>query len=222
MTHTTIVLHRTSPTQGYRMPPLRLRSALLVALIAAASCRESVTSPDVRDDGQLNLLHVTYDFPTLVTPTASFWAVKGRSTGADLWYHARPGARDSSKLVEFRVGPNALDRRPDGSSIATGDSVLITLTANDPTHMMIQFQPSGLRFAAVDQPTLKMFWTACGDDVNYDGKVDSTDAAIVGRFGIWRQETPGARWQRIASAVSNAAKEVDAQLSGFTGYALAY
>ena len=198
-----------------------LRSALLVVVLAGA-CSEQITSPESRDEADLKLLHTTYDYPALVTPTATFWAVKGRSSGVDLWYHARPGATDSVKFIELRVGANSLERRPDGSTIAPGDSVQITVTANDAHHMMVQFQPSGLRFAAADQPTLRMFWVACGDDLNYDGKVDASDDAIVSQLNIWRQETPGARWQRMASAVVKPNKEVNAILSGFTGYAISY
>src|SRR4051812_43362295 len=115
MTRMTTELFRTSPTQGFRMTSLRLRSALLlIAILAAVACNESITSPDERSDAELNLLHVTYDYPALANPTVNFWAVKGRATGADLWYHPRPGTSDSAKFVEFRVGANALDRRPDG------------------------------------------------------------------------------------------------------------
>jgi hypothetical protein len=152
----------------------------------------------------------------------SFWAVKGRSSGADLWYHARPGASDSAKFVEFRLGAGALDRRPDGTVIATGDSVLITLTATDPRHMMIQYLPTGLRFASAEQPTLKIYWIACGDDLNYDGKVDAADDAIADQLGIWRQEGTDQPWVRLTSVVAKSAKEVRSQLEGFSGYAISY
>ena len=193
-------------------------------LLAAASCHDTGTAPEEqgKDISELHQLHVTYDYPSLAETQVSFYAVKGKTAGADLWYHARAGASDSTKFVEFRLGAGSLDKRPDGSSIAVGDSVLITLTASDPTHMMIEFQPSGLKFSITDQPSLKMFWVACGDDVNYDGKVDANDDLITSQLGIWRQETPGARWFHVGSAVQKGAREVDASLSGFSGYALMY
>jgi hypothetical protein len=222
MTHEPTELYRHSPTQGYSMRPSVLRTALFAVILAIVACSETVTAPDERDPSDVRLLHVTYDYPSLATTTVSFWAVKGRASNADLWYHARPGARDSSRLVQFRVGANALDRRPDGTTIAAGDSVLITLTANDPAHMMVQFQPSGLRFSASDQPSLTIFWTACGDDVNYDGKVDGSDDVIVNQLGIWRQETPGAKWQRTSSLTVRSNHEIDTSLPGFTGYAIMF
>jgi hypothetical protein len=67
-----------------------------------------------------------------------------------------------------------------------------------------------------------MFWVACGDDLNYDGKVDDADAALSQRFSIWRQESPGASWFKVPSFVAQGTKEVDAHLQGFTGYAVLY
>lgn len=191
-------------------------------LVTLLSCREAVTAPESRTTAELNLLHVTYDYPQLAATQVRFWAVKGKSSGADLWYHARPGASDSAKFVEFRLGAGALDRRPDGSVIAVGDSVLITLTATDARHMMIEYQPSGLRFAAAEQPTLKIYWTACGDDLNYDGRVDTADDLLASQLGIWRQETSDQPWMQLPSVVVKGTKEVRAQLEGFSGYAISY
>ena len=211
------------PTQGARMTTLARRATMLcAALLTLASCSDSPTSPDHRPLAELNQLHVTYDYPKLAETQVSFWAVKGKPAGADLWYHARAGASDSAKFVEFRMTAGALDKRPDGTAIAVGDSVLITLRATDPTHMMIQYEPSGLRFSATEQPMLKIFWVACGDDVNYDGKVDATDISIANQLSVWRQEAPGLDWFRVPSVVSTGTREVDAQLSGFTGYAIMY
>jgi hypothetical protein len=199
------------------------RGAMVAAsFLALTACSDPVAVDDGRDISELNQLHVTYDYPSLAATQVSFWVVKGKATSAQLWYHARPGAVDSLKFVDFIVPGGALDRRADGSTIAPGDSVLITLTATDPRHMMIGFEPSGLKFAATARPTLKMYWVACGDDLNYDGKVDAADVAIVGQLGIWRQETPGARWFFVGNGVVSSAREMDAQLSGFTGYALMY
>jgi hypothetical protein len=199
-------------------------AVVAAALLTLSSCHDSpVESPaDGRALADLHLLHVTYDYPQLATREVSFWAVKGRASGGDLWYHARAGASDSAKFVEFRLAAGALDKRPDGTAIAMGDSVLITLTATDASHMRIAFQPSGLHFVSGSLPTLKIFWVACGDDVNYDGAVDAADDAIISQFGIWRQETDGAPWFHLSSAVVKGSKETDTQLEGFSGYILAY
>lgn len=197
------------------------RALALLALTAGLSCTDT-TGPEIRSESDLHLLRVSSGSPPLAATQVSFYAVKGKAGGADLWYHAAAGRTDSLKFVEFRMGPSSLESRPDGSAIASGDSVLITLTVSDPTHLVITYEPSGLRFSANDQPALKMFWVACGDDLNYDGKVDATDAALVQKFSIWRQESAGQPWLKLSSVVVPSVKEVDTQLSGFTGYAISY
>lgn len=211
------------PTQGYFMRSSNNVSRILTgaAILALVSCTDA-TGPEVRAESDLHLLRVSSSWPSLAATQVSFFAVKGKTAGADLWYHAAPGQIDSLKFVEFRMGPSSLDRRPDGTAIATGDSVLITLTVADPTHLVITYQPSGLTFSLNDQPTFRMFWVACGDDLNYDGKVDAADTALVQRFSIWRQESAGQPWLKLPSVVVPNVKEVDTQLSGFTGYAISY
>lgn len=211
------------PMQGYRMRLLHRHSYgfAIAAMCALLSCNDA-TSPQTRADGDPRLLHVTYDAPALATTQASFYAVKGQAAGVDIWYHARPGRTDSLKFLAFRMGPSSLDRRPDGSVIAPGDSVLITLSVTDPTHLKIESEPSGLRFASSDPPTLRLFWVACGEDLNYDGVVDANDAAIAQQLSIWRQEGAGQPWLKVSSVADPGLKQVSAPLSGFTGYAISY
>ena len=203
----------------------RIASLCLAAVAASAlSCTDS-TSPDptdTRDPTDLRLLTAPYGTPSLAKTQVSFYAVQGKAGGVDIWYHAKPGAADSLKFLEFRVGAGSLATRPDGSTIAAGDSVLITLTVTDQTHFIIDFQPSGLKFAANDQPTLKISFAACGEDLNYDGVVDSYDQTIMTNLSFWRQESPFQPWSKVSSIVEQNIKQVSAQLGGFTGYALEY
>lgn len=215
--------HPHSPTKGFRMllRQLPARAALLLALTAGLSCTDSTApQPEQRDATDLRLLAAPYGTPPLASTQVSFYAVKGRDAGADIWYRPRAGRTDSTKFLEFRMAAASLDRRPDGSAIAQGDSVLITLTVTDPTHFIVEFQPSGLTFSAAAQPTLKISFAACGDDLNYDGVVDATDAAMQASLSVWRQESPFQPWYKVPSTVAASVKEVNSQLGGFTGYAL--
>jgi hypothetical protein len=205
--------------------PHSLRPLVIVLmLVASASCvADSITTaPEVRSPSDLRLLHVLPGTPPLALTQASFYAIKGRNAGIDLYFRAAPGQSDSAKFLEFRMGGASLDRRPDGSAIAEGDSILITLTVTDATHLMVEFQPSGLVFSPNDKPKLKMFFASCGEDLNYDGRVDAADASIQNQLGIWRQERPGDPWYRLGSIQISNLKELDAELLGFTGYAAAY
>jgi hypothetical protein len=196
-------------------------AAAVLALNACSSASDSL-APEERLETQLRLLTVTNDAPPLATSTVSFYAVKGKNASADIWYRRRAGKSDSTKFLEFRLGGATLDRRPDGTLIADGDSVRITVTVTDPAHLILQFQPSGLTFSSKDPARLRMFFNEVGDDFDHDGHVDSNDDDVERKLSIWRQELPGLPWFKVASAVVKEDRRVDAYLAGFTGYALAY
>ncbi len=170
----------------------------------------------------LKLLTVSADAPPLATTVTSFYAVRGKNAGVDIWYRAKAGTKDSTKFLEFRLEDTSLDRRPDGTAFANGDSVRITLTVTDATHLIVDFQPSGLRFSAKNPARLKIFFGQCGEDLDRNGKVDGEDDAIQQQLSIWRQETVTAPWYKVSSALVKSNKEIDADLGGFTGYAAAY
>lgn len=192
-----------------------------ILLLTSCSASES-TAPEERSSTDLQLLTVAANAPALAVTSTSFYAVRGKGAGVDLWYRARLGQHDSTKFMEFRLNGNSLDKRPDGSTIANGDSVRITVTVVDPVHLIVEFQPSGLRFSAHDPARLKMFFSEVGDDLDHNGRVDNEDDNVSQKLSIWRQESIGQPWFKVASAVVKSSKEVDADLSGFTGYALAY
>jgi hypothetical protein len=211
-------------SQGGTMSFNSYRGALSCAaafFIFGCSASDS-TVPDVRAVDGLRLLTVVGDAPALATTVTSFYAVRGKNAGVDLWYRPRPGRSDSTKFLEFRLAGSSLDRRPDGTAFAEGDSVRITLTVSDATHLIVDFQPSGLRFTTKDPGKLKMFFGECGDDLDRNGKVDSDDDAIQQQLSIWRQETPLTPWVKLSSVVVKNNKELDADIGGFTGYAAAY
>jgi hypothetical protein len=197
---------------------------LAAAALSVLSCTDSTSpdSSDTRDATDLRLLTAPYGTPSLAKTQVSFYAVRGRAGGVDIWYHAKPGSTDSLKFLEFRVGAASLATRPDGSTIAAGDSVLITLTVTDQTHFIVDFQPSGLKFSASDQPTLKISFAACGEDLNYDGVVDTKDQSIMSSLSFWRQEAPFQPWSKVPSTVVQTTKDVNASIGGFTGYAIEF
>lgn len=193
------------------------------AALSIPGCSSSdIAAPEQRSVNGLKLLTVLAGAPPLATNVTSFYAVRGRNAGVDIWYRPAPGSKDSTKFLEFRLDNVSLDRRPDGTAFADGDSVRITLTVTDPTHLIVDFQPSGLRFSAKNPARMKIFFSQVGDDLDGDGKVDGKDDEVEQQLSIWRQETMAAPWFKVSSVVVKSNKEVEANLSGFTGYALAY
>ena len=215
--------HNYSPTGGTMPFNARCVALAFAAALSIPGCSGSdIAAPEQRPVDKLKFLMVRADAPPLATTVTSFYAVRGRNAGVDIWYRPAPGSKDSTKVLEFRLDNVSLDRRPDGTAFADGDSVRITLTVTDASRLIVDFQPSGLRFTAKTPARMKMFFSQVGDDLDGDGKVDGNDDAIEQQLSIWRQETLGAPWFKVSSAVIKSNKEIDADLGGFTGYAAAY
>ena len=215
--------HKYSPIGGTMPFNSRCVALAFAAALSIPGCSSSdIAAPEERPVDGLKFLMVRAGAPPLAATVTSFYAVRGRNAGVDIWYRAAPGSKDSTKFLEFRLDNVSLDRRPDGTAFADGDSVRITLTVTDPSRLIIDFQPSGLRFAAKNPARMKMFFSQVGDDLDGDGRVDGNDDAIQQQLSVWRQEAMGAPWFKVSSVVVKSNKEVDANLGGFTGYALAY
>jgi hypothetical protein len=137
-------------------------------------------------------------------------------------YRALPGATDSVEFARFRVEDRSLVNRPDGTPIAQGDSLLITLQVVDTLKLITEFSPQGLRFSSSRPARLWLKFGEADPDLNGDGKVDSADTALLLALRIWRQEQPGDPWTLLPSSVDTMSKEVEADILGFTRYALSY
>ena len=191
-----------------------------VLAILLASCSDSAGPPDQRFD--LNFLRPALSAPPVANPVVSFYAKKGQDVEAIMWYRKRVDRPDSTEFLRFRLEDNSLLARPDGSAFATGDSVLITITLADPQRLIIDMQPSGLRFSPVKPAELKLSFEEADEDLDDDGTVDEEDGAIVSQFAIWRRERPGDPWVKLSSIVEVGSSEVKAFINGFTGYAIAW
>jgi hypothetical protein len=194
--------------------------ALAVAGMLMASCTDTSSPDQPRFD--LNFLRPSLTAPPVANPVVSFYATKGQDVEAIMWYRKEPDRPDSAEFIRFRLDDNTLLARPDGSAFAPGDSVLITITLADPQRLIIDMQPSGLRFSPLKPAELKISFAEADEDVNDDGQVDDEDAAIVPQFAIWKRERSGDPWVKLSSLVEVGSHEVKAFIGGFTGYAIAW
>lgn len=203
---------------------------LLAGLIAAlAACTQGgpgataiSTDTIVKVEDSLSFLRPAPGAPPFGATVVSFWAVKGENREARLMYRKRPGSSDSTEFLRFRVDGQSLVNRPDGSPIAEGDSLLITLTIADSSRLIAGFAPSGLVFNPDKPARLRLKYSEADPDLNHDGVVNAADTALMRGFRLWRQESPGEPWVSLPSAVNQSSMEVDADIPGFTRYAVAY
>lgn len=198
---------------------IRLRGMLAAGLLAVAACSDDTVTnpdPDPKPEAELNFLRPAANATPLAQKSASFYAVKGEDREIRLFY------TNGGEFLRFRVRDDALDRYPDGSLIADGDSVLISVAVIDTLRLIVDFQPAGLKFSPNEPAELEIRYAETDDDIDDDGDVDAEDSALELTLAIWKQEQPGALWERVGSLVMEDLEEVEADLTSFTRYAIAY
>ena len=205
--------------------PLRRLLALPLALTLA--CSDS-GGPDDGDDtikppSDLTILRLAENSPPLFNPEVSFYALRGENREAEISFvdDERPG-EPGERYLELRVDAEALAARPDGSPVADGDSVLITVRVVDPAQLLFEFEPAGLTFNPSRPAELRIHYDHADDDLDEDGDVDLDDASLELTLGIWRQENDGDPFERLGSLLIDDLEEAEAELQGFSRYALAY
>jgi hypothetical protein len=209
---------------------MRRVTPFLAFVASLAACHDDPVGPPidkpvaqaVTATATPHFLRAASGAPTIANPTIKFYAKKGQQRTVFMLYHARPGQRDSTDLIRFRLRETSLLARPNGTPIRTGDSVLITLKLVDPVKLVVDFQPAGLRFNPQNPADLRIRWAETDPDVNRDGAVNQQDATLKQRLKIWRRESSTQPWMRTASLVNVPAEECELDLTGFTRYAVAY
>ena len=200
------------------------RALLAPLLLASFACQDANEPPD--NGGQTtqpNFLRLSASAPPPAQTTVSFWAKKGEDRDVDIDFAAEPGALDTVEFLEFKVRAGSLAFRPDGSPFALGDSILITITVEDAENMIFRFQPSGLRFSASEPARLDLYYSLADPDFDEDGTVDSDDAIIEAtKLAIWKQEVVGGPWVKLGVIRDIEIDEIEANITSFTGFAIAY
>ncbi|HEV2671865.1 MAG TPA: hypothetical protein VGU74_12295 [Gemmatimonadales bacterium] len=196
---------------------------LFVAILAAAlvGCSDS-SSPAGVPGAQLHIIQQDTTAPPLVATRDSFWAKVGDGRELRFNYQGANPADTGEEFLRFEVPGDALLRKPDGSAFQTGDSILITITIEDPSKFLFRFEPAGLQFS-LDQPArLKVEYFHADHDFNDDGVVNAADSSIEHILDVWRREGPTADWFRTGSVKFEELDEIDANILSFTEYAIAW
>ena len=196
----------------------KLVTPLALLAVLAAACAGDSTGPKVveKPASDLHFLRLSASAPPLQSTVVSFYAKKGVDSDVRVRF------QNGEDYLRFRVFANSLSQRPDGSTFAAGDSILITITITDPTKLAADFQPAGLKFSASAPARLQFEFGEADKDLNDDGVVNTADTALIPQISTWRQEVPNAAWLKVNSVVEIELNEVQADIFGFTGYALAF
>lgn len=204
--------------------PISSRSAALLLALLAACSDGGLTKPspgEERPESALIILRLALDAPPLLNPVVSFWAHRGRNTEAEIFFRKPDGSR-GEKFVKLALADRSLQAYPDGRPFADGDSVLITIRVTDPGRILLEFEPTGLRFDPDEPAELEIRYAHADRDYNDDGDVDDDDAKIEQVIGIWRQAFVTAPFVRLGTVRIEELKELEARLLGFSRFAIAY
>ncbi len=199
----------------------RLLATLLLA-VGLASCGES-TAPGggTRPPAQLRIIELAVNAPPLEADSVSFVATKGQGAEQRINFLLPGGERE--EYLRFTLDGASLLARPDGTPIANGDTVHITLKVVDPRKVLFEFRPEGLKFDPAHPAKLRIDYGEANKDYNQDGiEGDAGDQVAENQFAIWRQPRVGDDFIQLGSFLSKDLEEIEAELTGFSRYAIAY
>jgi hypothetical protein len=204
----------------------RLRPLLLLVpalLTGTVACSDSTSPGDgsIRPPSELNVVRLAQTSPPLFNAADSFYARKGEDRELRIYFQDEVGGQ-GEEFLRLRVNAPSLLARPDGTLFQTGDSVLITVRVADPATILFELEPSGLTFAPADPAELKIHYLHADHDFNEDGAIDVVDDQIKGQLAIWRQQALTDPFVRLGSVNVEGLEEIDAEILGFSRYAIAY
>lgn len=143
----------------------------------------------------------------------SFWAKQGEDRTGEIFAIGGGSGGNGDRLVRLRVRKDAQIVLPNGTRLAAGDSVLITMQVVDPVTLSTHFEPAGLVFSGKKAAQLTMWY----------GRTNASAVpSLEKRLSIFRQESPTEPWTKISSTVARELDEVQANIGGFTNYVIAY
>lgn len=196
--------------------------AFAAAAVFVAACdgsNRSLTAPDASlaksggsGGGSSTPTFLTATSDAAASMTTSFYAKQGEDRMGEIFTDGSSGG-NGDRIVRLRVRKDAQIVRPNGTKLAKGDSVLITMRVIDQTTLATDFQPSGLKFNGKQTAILTMY---------YGHTNAATTPTLESQLAIWVQEVTGGVWKKLSSTVSTTLDEVQSAIPGFSNYVIAY
>lgn len=133
--------------------------------------------------GSSNPVFITADPGTVDGTIVSFYAKVGEDRVGEIFVAGTSGG-NGDRIVRLRIKKDATIVLPNGTKLAKGDSVLISMQVTDPTTLKTHFEPAGIQFKGNNVAQLA-FW------YNHTSAAGATTATAL---SIWKQETDLSPW----------------------------
>jgi hypothetical protein len=207
-------------------PIAYLTPAIAAALLIGCSSSTDSGGSTTKPPSELNFLMLAPTAPALCSNSVTFEATKGVDVEAALKFPEPGEPADCSggteDFVRLRIDQESLLELPNGTPLQDGDKVTITMTWVGGDSIMVQLEPTGLKFNPAKPAELRIEYGEASDDLDHNGTVDSEDAAIEQELGLWRQATLADDFVLIGSIKLEDTNEFEAELNSFSRYAIAY
>ncbi len=166
-------------------------------------------------DSATHILRQAAGAPQLETYQLSVWVRRDRLTQVTVNYTS------GQPFLWFDVPKDGLKQRADGSEFKGKDSVQVTVTI-DTVNFIVDLEPSGVLFKQ-DKPASLVIWYENADpDLNGDGVVDATDAALRAQLHIVTRPVKRANWHAAKGAKGVTFPYVYAYLRHFSQWAVSW
>jgi len=193
------------------------------AMALLAGCSDSTGGGTIIvPPGSLNYLHLAPTAPPLCADSVGQWFVKdpqGSDQELALQFPENGNlgncaAGSNEDFIRIKVDKDGLSKRPDGSVIADGDSVFISIVwvGGDST-LLFELQPGGLVFNPARPTELK---------IGFGESEEVSDTGVISQIAIWRQATLADDFVKLNSNTLDVEQELEVKINGFSRYAIAY
>lgn len=159
----------------------------------------------------INILAPAPDAPELQTYSMSFWAVKGQAKTVQINYERKPGQSQAQPFLRVQIPADAMLRRPNGSPIAAGDSIRISIDI-ERRQFLVHLEPHGLVFRDERPLNLKIWY-------RYASLPRGLDERLL---DLNYQPTDGLPWLSLGAQQSTTEDWVSKNLNHFSNYAVAW
>jgi hypothetical protein len=198
------------------------KKPLFVCALIAFACSDPAGPQMPVPTGQLHFVVQDSTAPELLSDSASFYAKVGEDRRVELFYKGMVPGDTGEAFLQFEVHGASLLKHPNGTPFQAGDSILITVSAGDPSRFDFTFTPAGLQFNPADPARLRIEYNHSNHDFNEDGREDSADSTTETMLAVWRREEPDTVWTRMGTARNEELDEIEAAILSFSHYAVAW